>query len=363
MKSNRNRSLKKNTQSVNSSHSQLSHGKGKSKQIAHSSPPAIIWMAYHDHHHEMKAINHIDDILPFSSPPTVSWLHFMGDNQADELERLSHQLSIHPLIIEDILHTRQRPKMDDMGDYVFMILKYWHWKDDREELAMEQVSLIIGKNYLLSFQESAIDIFKPVRERIISTIGKIHRSGSDYLAYTLIDAIVDHYFEVLESIEDNIEALEETIIQTYSPDGQEKIHLLKRQLLTLRKSIWPLREIFNLIQLGDVVLMNESTKIYFRDVHDHTMELMDSIDTCRDILASLMDIYLSSISNHLNEVMKVLSLIATIFIPLTFIVGIYGMNFRFMPELEWKWGYPIIWGIMIASATTMIVYFRKKHWL
>jgi len=229
----------------------------------------------------------------------------------------------------------------------------------------EQVSLILGPNFVISFQEEGKegDLFEVVRERLRSSKGKLRKMGADYLLYALLDAIVDGYFVILERLGERIEVLEEELLANPSQLTLQNIHTMKREMIFLRKSVWPLREVISGLQRGESPLITETTGPYLRDVYDHTIQVIDAVESFRDMLAGMLDIYLSSISNRLNEVMKLLTIIATIFIPLTFIVGVYGMNFKLMPELEWRWGYPAVWLVMVVVAGLMLAFFRRKRWL
>jgi magnesium transporter len=231
------------------------------------------------------------------------------------------------------------------------------------EINTEQVSLILGSNFVFSFQEGGGDVFDPVRERIRNNKGRIRKMGADYLAYTLLDAIVDNYFIILEKLGERIEVLEEKLVTVPTPETLKLIHHLKREMIFLRKAVWPLREVIGGLERGESPFMSQSTKVYLRDVYDHTIQVIDSIETFRDMVSGMLDIYLSSVSNRLNAVMKVLTIITTIFMPLTFIAGIYGMNFKYMPELEWPWSYPIILLLMFGVGIFMLFYFKKRKWL
>ena len=237
--------------------------------------------------------------------------------------------------------------------------------DDRNgQIEAEQISLILGQNFVLSFQEGKEgDVFGPLRERLRGGKGRIRKMRTDYLAYSLIDAIVDHYFIILERLGERVEFLEEELVTEPTTKTLKEIHNLKREMIFLRKAVWPLREVISGLERGESSLIQQNTQIYFRDVYDHTIQVIDNIETFRDTVSGMLDIYLSSVSNRLNTVMKVLTIIATIFMPLTFLAGIYGMNFKYMPELEWRWGYPFVWMVMIAIGIVMLIYFRKKKWL
>jgi magnesium transporter len=267
------------------------------------------------------------------------------------------------LVVEDIVNTDQRPKIEDYGDYLFIVMKAVLWHDHVQSLMVEQISLIVGVNVVLCFLEGKDDPFVDLRKRLHSEKGRLRTMGSDYLAYAHMDTIVDQYFPLLEKLGDDIEQLEERLITQADQEALRTLHQFKREMILLRKAIWPLREVLNHMERGESTLIQSSTHIYLRDVYDHTIQLIETTETYRDMLAGMMDIYLTSLSNKLNETMKVLTVIATIFIPLTFIVGIYGMNFTFMPELEWPWGYPLVMGVMLILAIGMLWSFRNKHWI
>jgi magnesium transporter len=237
------------------------------------------------------------------------------------------------------------------------------YNDKSNEIESEQMSLVLGPNFVFSFQEREGDIFDPIRDRIRNSKGRIRKMGADYLAYSLLDSIVDNYFIILEKLGEKIEFLEEKLVTHPTPETLQTIHHLKREMIFLRKAVWPLREVVNGLERGESSLIKESTRVYLRDVYDHSIQVIDTIETLRDMVSGMLDIFLSSISNRLNSVMKVLTIIATIFMPLTFLAGIYGMNFRYMPELEWRWGYPFIWLIMVGIGVFMLLYFKKKKWL
>lgn len=305
----------------------------------------------------------VKECFPFKDKPTVMWINIDGIHEIKIIEEIGKHFDIHPLILEDVLNTGQRPKMDDFENYIFIVLKMLYYGEDTKEIKTEQVSLILGLNFIISFQEKEGDVFNPVRERIRNSKGRIRKMGSDYLAYALVDAIVDNYFIILEKVGEEIEFLEEELVTDPRPETLQSIHRLKREMILLRKSVWPLREVIDALKRGESSLIHESTGIYLKDVYDHTIQIIDAIETFQDMISGMLDTYLSSISNRMNEVMKVLTIIATIFIPLTFIAGIYGMNFEYMPELGWHWGYFMVWFIIIIVTISMIFYFRRKGWL
>ena len=318
---------------------------------------------YDEEHFEEREISSIEECCGYKEKPSVTWINIDGIHELDVAETLGRHYDLHPLVLEDILNTDQRPKMEDYESHLFLILKMITYDEAQKLLHMEQVSVIVGRHFVLSFQESEGDVFESVRERLRKGKGRIRKGGPDYLAYALMDAVVDNYFLVLEKIGEDIEELEEEVIEKPAPETVESIHNLKRELLFLRKSVWPLREAVASLEKGESPLIQEKTTVYLRDVYDHTIQVIDTIETFRDMVSGMMDVYLSSLSNRMNEVMKVLTIIATLFIPLTFIAGIYGMNFKYMPELEWHYGYGLVWLVMALLASLMLIYFRKKKWL
>jgi len=307
----------------------------------------------------------IDDNAKLTSSKSegVKWINIDGIHDIGLIERLGEVYGLHPLLLEDIVNTEQRPKVDDYTDRVLIVLKMLHYNDELQELEIEQVSLILGDGWVITLQEREGDVFDFVRDRIRNSKGRIRRMGADYLAYALIDAIVDNYFMVLEKIGLTLEDLEDKVIEDPRPETSAKIHRMKRETISLRHSIWPLREVISGIQRLGSKLIGEDTTYFLRDLYDHTIQVIDTVETYRDILSGMLDTYLSSISNRMNEVMKVLTIIATIFIPLTFIAGIYGMNFQYMPELGFRWGYFAVLGLMAFVGVVMLIFFKKKKWL
>lgn len=318
---------------------------------------------YDESQFQEKYLKTVEECFPFKDKPTVTWTNIDGVHDIEIIEKLGKRFDLHPLILEDIVNTGQRPKMEDFGSYIFVVLKMLYYDEKKKEIEGEQVSLILGSNFVISFQEKEGDVFNPIRDRIRNAKGKIRKTGADYLAYGVIDATVDSYFLILEKIGEKIEGIEEDLVRKPSPETLQTIHNLKRDMIFLRKSVWPLREVVSGLQRGDSVLIGESTRVFLRDVYDHTIQVMDTVETFRDMVSGMLDIYLSSISNRMNEVMKFLTIIATIFIPLTFLAGIYGMNFKYMPELEWHWGYFGALSIMVVIGIFMFIYFRRKKWL
>ena len=310
-----------------------------------------------------KEVETVEECFRFRETSTVTWINVDGVHDSEIVEKLGSHFGLHPLILEDIMTTSQRPKMEDLGDAVYIVLNMVEWGSGDPDLVTEQMSLVFGKNFVLSFQERPGDTFDPVRERIRKGKGRIRKMGPDYLAYTLIDAVVDDYFVVLERMGEQIEEIEDELVADPKKATLNEIHAMKREMIFLRKSAWPLREVISRLERAESPLIQKTTGIFFRDVYDHMIQVIDNIETFREMLSGMLDMYLSSVSNRMNEVMKILTIIGTIFIPLTFIAGVYGMNFKFMPELEWRWGYFLLWGMMLAVGISLLVYFKRKKWL
>ena len=315
-----------------------------------------------DHFRE-KTCERLEECLPLQDSAAVSWINIDGLHEVEIIEKLGNHFGIHALTLEDIVNIDQRPKLENLGDYLFIILKMMSFNKSENRIEAEQVSLIIGSNYVLSFQEKIGDVFEEIRGRIRNSLGRIRSMGADYLAYALMDAIVDNYFIVLEIVGDQIESLEDEVMTNPTTATMQTLQKIKRRLLFLRKSVWPLREVISNLDRGEMPLIKKQTNPFFRDIYDHTIQVVEMVETMRDMNSGMFDMYLSSISNRMNEVMKVLTIIATIFIPLTFIAGIYGMNFEYMPELSWRWAYFAVWSVMVVVVAGMIVYFKRKRWL
>ena len=318
---------------------------------------------YNEQSFQEKQISDIEECLQFKEASTVTWINIDGIHEINLIDELGRQFELHPLILEDILNTGQRPKFEDFDKYIFVVLKMLSYDDENQAVQAEQVSLVLGPNFVISFQECVGDVFEQIRDRIRNAKGRIRKMGSDYLCYVLIDAIVDNYFAILEGFGDRIESMEGELVAEPTEKTLQQIHTLKREMIFLRKSVWPLRELISALQRSESSLIQDSTGIYLRDVYDHTIQIIDTVESFRDMISGMLDIYLSSLSNKMNAVMKVLTIIATLFIPLTFVAGIYGMNFKYMPELEWHWAYPAVWLVMVTVAVIMLIYFRKKKWL
>jgi magnesium transporter len=310
-----------------------------------------------------REVENVEECFPFKETSTVTWINIDGLHQVEIVEKLGKQFNLHPLVQEDILHTGQRPKMEDYDEYILIILKMLYYEKEDDTVRSEQITLILGSNFLISFQEMPGDVFNPLRDRIRTGKGRVRRMGADYLAYLLVDSIVDHYFVLLEKCGDRIETLEEELARDPKPETLHAIHDLKQEIIFLRKSVWPLREVISGLERTESDLIRDEISIYLRDLYDHTIQVIDSVETYQDILSGMLDLYLSSVSNKMNEVMKVLTIFASIFIPLTFMAGVYGMNFKFMPELEWRLGYPSLLLAMAMVVASLIIYFKRKKWL
>jgi len=320
-------------------------------------------MEYHAEGCHEQVCTGLDSCLVEPEGTGVTWIDVEGVHDVELIRALGGHYSLHPLVLEDIVSTVQRPKVEDYGSYIFIVMRMLRPLPDGE-FESEQLSMVLGRDYLLTFQEGLDgDVFDPVRTRIRTGKGKIRGLGPDYLTYSLIDAIVDRYFTVLEGFGERVMDVEEELAASPTRRTLVQINAMKKEIIYLRKAVWPMRELLGYLERGDSELITDSSRVYFRDVYDHTIQAMDSVETYRDLLMGMLDLYLSSISNRTNEIMKFLTVIGTIFMPLTFLVGVYGMNFKHMPELEWHYGYAVLWGIMFLLSLGMIIYFRRKRWL
>ncbi len=324
-------------------------------------PKITLWDYDKDHIERRKDVSP-EDCLPYRDTPRITWINVDGLHDTGLISKLGTHFGLHPLVMEDIVNVYQRPKLEDYGDYIYIVAKMLEYDRSENRVGMEQVSIVVARNFVLSFQEREGDVFDPVRERLEKT-GRIRMANSDYLAYALLDAIVDNYFVILESLGEEIESLEEDLVESPRREVLERIHGMKRELILIRKAVWPLREVVSGLERSESKLVRKDTKLFLRDLYDHTIQIIDAVESYRDMTTGLQDLYLSSISNRMNEVMKVLTIIATMFIPLSFFAGVYGMNFEHMPELGWKWSYPIFWGAIAAIGASMLIFFRRKGWL
>ena len=310
-----------------------------------------------------KEVGSVEECFPFRDTSTVTWINVDGVHDAAVIEKLGAHFGIHPLVLEDIMTTTQRPKTEDLGAAVYVVMRMIEFDDESAATSADQLSLVLGPNYVLTFQETRGDCFDPVRDRIRGGKGRIRKQGPDYLAYAVIDAVVDNYFFVLEKLGERIDALEEQLIAEPRRELLGEIHGLKREMIELRKSVWPLREVVSGLERSESPLIKESTGVFLRDLYDHAIQVIDTVESFREMLSSMVETYLSSLSNRMNEIMKVLTIISTVFIPITFLVGLYGMNFVHFPEIKWRWGYAFVWLLIIGSVTGMFVFFRRKKWL
>lgn len=294
---------------------------------------------------------------------SITWMNVSGVHDVDLVERLGECFGIHPMTLEDIANTTQRPKVEEFPGYVFMVLKMIAFNEDTQNIDIEHVSAILGDHFVISFLEDDGDVFDAVRDRIRASSGRIRWMKADYLAYSLLDAVVDHYFLAVERMGDIIEEVDDRLLEDPHPGDIKEIHGLKRSILSLRKAVWPIREELATICKSESTLLTTESRVFWRDLYDHCIQIIDLVETHRDILGGMHDTYLSTLSHRMNEVMKVLTIISTIFIPLTFIAGVYGMNFKEMPELQWRGGYYSVWAVMIVISASLYLFFRRKQWL
>lgn len=305
----------------------------------------------------------VEEALPLRDNPPVGWMNLDGLHDPEIMRRIRDHFDLHLLVMEDVVTVGQRAKVEEYDGYIYLAVPMLSFHEETLTVEVEQLSLILGPNWVLTFQERPGDVFDPVRERLRTAYGRIRHRGADYLAYALLDAVVDRYFGVLERLGDAAEVLELKIMEDPSEALALQVNHLKREFLLLRKLVWPLREIMGSLIRTESPLVTESTQVFLRDVHDHAVQVIDTVETLRDVASSMTDLYVSMLGQRTNDVMKVLTIMASIFIPLTFMAGIYGMNFEFMPELGYPWAYPALWGAMILVAGGMVVYFRKKGWM
>jgi magnesium transporter len=330
----------------------------------------VVWMMSFDAHHceerELRTSADIEGLRKIVDQNSVTWINVSGLGDADVVSQIGRIFNLHNLALEDVLNTHQRSKVEQYGDHLFIVARMI---EGGEKLETDQLAMFLGKKYILTFQHTVGDCFDALRERIRQGRGILRTSGTDYLAYAMLDAVVDSYFPILESFGEQIEGLEEAIIDSTDTELVPRIHAVKSKLLVIRRAVWPLREALNILLRDPIPLIQDSTRIYLRDCADHTYQIMDLVDTYRELTSDLLGLYHSSLANRMNEVMQVLTVIATIFIPLTFIVGVYGMNFNTavspwnMPELNWYWGYPATWAVMLAGTAALLILFQRRGWL
>ncbi len=342
--------------------------KNKKEQKKIIKPKAVVnkmmIMDYHGSHFEEKTASVIEECTPYKHTDTVTWINIDNVPPLKFLHEVSLGFDLHPVIIDDIVNVNQRPKLEILDDYIYLVVKMLRYDEKIKKVISEQVSLVIEAKFVLTFQQGVDgDVFGPLRERIRNNKSRIRNLGTDYLGYALLDAIVDNYFQVLEIYEDQVEQLENDVTSSPNTRTLQKIDKIKREIINIRKMVWPLREVISNLERGETSLIKKSTRIYLRDIYDHIVQVIDSIETMRDLLASMMDIYLSSVSNRTNSVMKVLTVITTIFMPLSFLAGLYGMNFTHMPLLQHPYGFNFMVGLMFLVVATMFLYFMRRKWL
>jgi magnesium transporter len=325
-------------------------------------PVALTLIAYQPAAVETRTLRSLDE-LPGLRDDRVHWLNVGGLYDLNVIEAIGKRFALHPLLLEDVVNTEQRPKVEAYGELLFVVVKMLYVDSGRDAVQAEQVSLVHGPQLVLSFQENGSDVFAPIRQRLDNPGGRLRNGGADYLLYAMLDAIVDNYFGVLEFLGERIGRLEDRVLGEPDPKVLKDIYALKRDMLFVRRAVWPLREVLSALQRADSRHITEATRTYLRDVYDHTVQAIDTIESMRDMLSGLLEVHLSNVNNRLSAVMKVLTIITTIFMPLTFIAGVYGMNFKHMPELEWAYGYPLVLGAMAAIGLLMVWLFRRKRWL
>jgi len=325
--------------------------------------PRVTLIDYDEKHYTEQTIDQVAECLPFREADTVTWVNVDGLNDVALLQELGKVMGYHALTLEDILNTEQRPKAEDYGDYLYITLKTLEVRAEDEQLATEHVSLVLGRNYVISLQEIAGDPFDPVRARIRTGVGRIRRYGSDYLAYALLDLVVDSYFSAIDHVAERIEALDAALATGKAADTLQKLSALKRQVLQLRRAIAPVREVVATLRGSESELIHDSTEPYLRDLYDHVLTVTERIETCRDLLAGIQELYFGVLSNRTNTVMRIIAVFSSVFLPLTFITGIFGMNFEFMPLIHKPWGFALSTLLMLAVVAAMLWYFRRRHWL
>jgi len=329
----------------------------------HEVESSITLLDYDKHNLVIHRLDSVSDLFPYKNTESVTWVVIEGLADINLMSELGQVFGIHPLVLEDILNTHQRPKLDEYKDYLYMVLKRLEVTDVEFMVKQEQISLLLFKNILFTFKEKRDDLFDPVVKRLQAEKGRLREQSTDYLAYIILDTVVDGYFAMQDSLDIFTANIEEKLFERPGPELLSRIQQVKREMIFVKKSLSPLREMLAALERSDSKLLSEKTHIYLRDVYDHAIRVIESVDSYRDLITGMLEIYLSSVSNRLNEIMKVLTVFSTIFIPLTFITGIYGMNFQNMPELKWPWSYPILWGIFITIPLVLLIYFRKRKWL
>ena len=329
----------------------------------------------HTHEHKISVINYnkstlkkhtiksIEELLPYKTTDTITWVIVDGLKDVSIIDAIGQHFGIHVLVLEDILNTHQRPKFEEFDGYLYIVIKAISLGNDDFNVEYEQISLLILNNFVFTFMEKPDALFDPILNRLDNDKSQIRNLGPDYLAYIIMDTVVDEYFALQDAFDELIESVEDKLLSDPSSETLSIIQKIKRELIFLRRTVSPLRELLAAIQRSESPLLNEKTRRYFGDIYDHAIRIIEAIESYRDLIAGMLDIYLSSVSNKMNETMKILTVFASIFIPLTFIAGVYGMNFEYMPELKWRWGYPALWFIFIGVSVFLLRFFKKKKWL
>jgi len=341
----------------------LPPGTLKPKPSDRTDTVAVGLIAYDEASFTERTFDHVDDCIEFVERDRTTWINVAGLHDVTPIESFGEHFGLHPLLLEDVLNTAQRPKVERYGDNIYLVVRMLDFDAEREEIDSVQISIVLAGNALITFTEDGPDAFETLRERIRSGRPRLRRADTAYLAYSLLDLVVDHYFVLLEQIGEHMEHIEEALIADPGPDTLGAIHRLKRELIYLRKSVWPLRETIATMLREDELPFHDSIQLYLRDLHDHTVQVIETTESYRDLNAGMLETHLSMVSNRMSEVMKTLTIIATLFIPLTFLAGVYGMNFDHMPELHLPWAYPTLWLIMAAAAAVMLRFFRRKGWI
>jgi magnesium transporter len=312
---------------------------------------------------EKRTISSIEELLPYKTTHSVTWVMIEGLKEVATIDAIGQHFDIHPLVLEDILNTHQRTKFEEYPDYLYFVLKVVSLGEGAFNVEYEQISILVLKNFVFTFMEKPDGLFSPILNRLNNEDGYIRNAGSDYMAYMIMDAVVDEYFTLQDAFDEQIELIEDELLAHPTVDTLKTIQKIRRELILLRKTVSPLRELLAAIRRSESALFDERTKRYFADIYDHSIRIIEAVESYRELISGMLDIYLSSVSNKMNETMKFLTVFASIFIPLTFIAGVYGMNFDYMPELKWKWSYPILWGVFIGTTIALLFYFKKKKWL
>ncbi len=325
--------------------------------------PKVMVMSYDTDHFEEKLGENFSDIKSIINPKRKTWLNVEGLSNIDLITEIKKHFKLHPLTVEDILNVEQRAKIEEFDNYLFLTLKVLWWDKKHQTFKVDQLSIVLGENYILTFSDIPTTLFESISHKLrTGSVQRLREQSTDYLFYRLIDTVIDQYFVVLEGLGEQIDEVETMIITSPTQQHARILYRLKRQTLMLRKAIWPMREVINHVSQGDEKFISSFSRLYMRDVYDHTMQAIDTIETYRDMLSSMLDVYLSSLTNRMNEIMKTLTIISTIFIPITFIASVFGMNFKYMPELYWHEGYYFTLGLMGVVVVIMLVYFRSRKW-